>query len=72
MGARSTSIHLAGRCDPLPAAPFLHRHRTRARTIRRLGREFARPEAAAIAQVSPKKTADAVAEVILPGLVAAR
>ena len=35
-----------------------------------LGREFARPEVAAIAEASPKKTADAIVELILQGLLA--
>jgi AcrR family transcriptional regulator len=33
-----------------------------------LGREFARPEVAAIAEASPKATADAISELILQGL----
>lgn len=33
-----------------------------------LGREFARPEVAAVAAASPKQTADAVAEIVLRGL----
>ena len=37
-----------------------------------LGREFARPEVAEIAQVSPKETADSIAELILQGLLATR
>ncbi len=37
-----------------------------------LGREFARPEVAEIARVSPKETADAISEVILQGLLAKR
>ncbi len=37
-----------------------------------LGREFARPEVAEIAQASPKETADAISEVILQGLLAKR
>ncbi len=37
-----------------------------------LGREFARPEVAEIALASPKETADAVAELILQGLLATR
>ena len=37
-----------------------------------LGREFARPEIAEIAQASPKETADAIAEIILQGLLAKR
>ena len=37
-----------------------------------LGREFARPEVAGIAQASPKETADAVSEIILQGLLARR
>jgi AcrR family transcriptional regulator len=37
-----------------------------------LGREFARPEVAEIAQAAPKETADAVAELILKGLLANR
>lgn len=35
-----------------------------------LGREFARPEVAEIAQASPKETADAISELILQGLLA--
>jgi hypothetical protein len=37
-----------------------------------LGREFARPEVAEIAQASPKETADAISEVILQGLLGKR
>ena len=37
-----------------------------------LGREFARPDVAAIAQASPKETADAISELILQGLRATR
>lgn len=37
-----------------------------------LGREFARPETAEIAQASPKRTADAISELILQGLLAKR
>lgn len=37
-----------------------------------LGREFARPEVAAIAQASPKETADAISELLLQGLLAKR
>jgi AcrR family transcriptional regulator len=37
-----------------------------------LGREFARPEVAEIAHASPKETADAIVELILEGLRAAR
>jgi AcrR family transcriptional regulator len=37
-----------------------------------LGREFARPEIAEIAQAPPKETADAIAEIILQGLLAKR
>jgi AcrR family transcriptional regulator len=37
-----------------------------------LGREFARPEVAEIAQASPKQTADAITELILQGLLARR
>ncbi|MEE2664350.1 MAG: TetR/AcrR family transcriptional regulator [Myxococcota bacterium] len=37
-----------------------------------LGREFARPEVAEIAQASPKETADSIAELILQGLLATR
>ena len=37
-----------------------------------LGREFARPEVAAIAKASPKQTADAISELILQGLLARR
>jgi AcrR family transcriptional regulator len=37
-----------------------------------LGREFARPEVAELAQASPKETADAVSEIILQGLLARR
>ena len=35
-----------------------------------LGREFSRPEVTEISEASPKDTADAVAEVILQGLLA--
>ena len=35
-----------------------------------LGREFARPEVAEIAQASPKETADTISEIILQGLLA--
>lgn len=35
-----------------------------------LGREFARPEVAEIAQASPKETADTISDIILRGLVA--
>ncbi|MDJ0852673.1 MAG: TetR/AcrR family transcriptional regulator [Myxococcota bacterium] len=35
-----------------------------------LGREFARPEVAEIAEASPKETADAISELILQGLLA--
>jgi len=37
-----------------------------------LGREFAQPEIAEIAQAPPKETADAIAEIILQGLLAKR
>jgi AcrR family transcriptional regulator len=37
-----------------------------------LGREFARPEVAEIAQASPKETADTISEIILQGLLAKR
>ena len=37
-----------------------------------LGREFSRPDVAEIVQSSPKETADAVSELILQGLLAAR
>ncbi len=37
-----------------------------------LGGEFARPEVAEIAEASPKETADAIAELILQGLLAKR
>jgi AcrR family transcriptional regulator len=37
-----------------------------------LGREFARPEVAEVAAAPPKETADAIAELILQGLLAAR
>ncbi len=37
-----------------------------------LGREFARPQVAEIAQASPKETADAISEIILQGLLARR
>ena len=37
-----------------------------------LGGEFARPDVAAIAQASPKKTADTISELILQGLLAKR
>ena len=37
-----------------------------------LGREFSRPEVAEIAHASPKDTADAIADLILKGLLASR
>ena len=37
-----------------------------------LGGEFAQPDVAAIAQASPKETADAISELILQGLLARR
>jgi AcrR family transcriptional regulator len=37
-----------------------------------LGREFARPEVAELAEASPKETADAISELILQGLLAKR
>ena len=37
-----------------------------------LGREFARPDVAEVAQASPKATADAISELILQGLLAER
>jgi len=37
-----------------------------------LGGEFARPDVAAIARASPKKTADTISELILQGLLAKR
>ncbi|HEB88350.1 MAG TPA: TetR/AcrR family transcriptional regulator [Deltaproteobacteria bacterium] len=38
----------------------------------RLGREFARPELESLIEESPRETADAIAEIILAGLVAGR
>jgi AcrR family transcriptional regulator len=43
-----------------------------AHVLGRLGREFARPDVAALAQASPKETADAISELILRGLLARR
>ena len=37
-----------------------------------LGREFARPDVAEIAQATPKQTADEIAELIVQGLLATR
>jgi AcrR family transcriptional regulator len=37
-----------------------------------LGREFARPEVAEIAEASPKESADAITEIVLQGLLASR
>jgi AcrR family transcriptional regulator len=47
--------------EPLDTAALAH-------VLGRLGREFARPELADVAEESPKATADAIADVILRGL----
>ena len=54
-----------GQIAPLDTAAMAH-------VLGGLGREFARPEVAEIAEASPKETADAIAEVILQGLLAKR
>ena len=54
-----------GHIAPLDTAAVAH-------VLGSLGREFARPDVAAIAQASPKETADAVSELILKGLLATR
>jgi AcrR family transcriptional regulator len=43
-----------------------------AHVLGRLGREFARPDVAALARASPKETADAISELVLRGLLARR
>ncbi len=52
-----------GRIEPVDTAAVAH-------VLGGLGREFARPEVAEIARVSPKETADSIAELILRGLLA--
>lgn len=52
-----------GRIAPVDTAAVAH-------VLGGLGREFARPEVAEIARVSPKETADSIAELILQGLLA--
>ena len=37
-----------------------------------LGREFARPDVAEIAEASPKESADAITEILLQGLLASQ
>lgn len=54
-----------GHIAPLDSASVAH-------VLGGLGREFARPEVAAIADASPKETADAISELILQGLLATR
>jgi AcrR family transcriptional regulator len=51
----------AGDIEPVDTAAVAH-------VLGGLGREFARPEVAAIARRSPKATADALAEILLRGL----
>jgi len=55
----------AGDIAPVDTAAIAH-------VLAGLGREFARPDVAAIVQASPKKTADAVADLIFAGLVSGR
>jgi len=55
----------AGQIPPVDTAAVAH-------VLGSLGREFARPDVAAIAQASPKETADAISELILQGLRATR
>lgn len=54
-----------GHIAPVDSAAVAH-------VLGSLGREFARPEVAEIAQASPKDTADAITELILAGLEARR
>jgi AcrR family transcriptional regulator len=54
-----------GQIAPVDTASAAH-------VLGRLGGEFARPEVAEIARASPKKTADAISEIMLRGLVARR
>ena len=54
-----------GEIAPVDTAAIAH-------VLAGLGREFARPEVAEIAQASPKETADAISEVILQGLLGKR
>jgi AcrR family transcriptional regulator len=53
-----------GQIAPVDTASLAH-------VLGGLGREFARPEVAALAKASPKHTADAIAEIILRGLAGA-
>ena len=55
----------AGQIAPVDTASVAH-------VLGGLGREFARPDVAELAQASPKDTADAISEVILRGLSARR
>lgn len=54
-----------GQIAPVDSASVAH-------ALGSLGREFARPEIAQLAEASPKETADAIAELILQGLLASR
>jgi AcrR family transcriptional regulator len=54
-----------GQIPPVDTASIAH-------VLGGLGREFARPEVAEIARASPKETADAIADLILEGLLAKR
>ncbi|MCG8592025.1 MAG: TetR/AcrR family transcriptional regulator [Proteobacteria bacterium] len=54
-----------GQIAPVDTASVAH-------VLGSLGREFARPEVAELAQASPKETADAVSELILQGLLTKR
>jgi AcrR family transcriptional regulator len=51
-----------GEIPPVDTAAVAH-------VLAGLGREFARPEVAAITQASPKQTADSISELILEGLL---
>jgi AcrR family transcriptional regulator len=55
----------AGQIAPVDTAAVAH-------VLAGLGREFARPGVAEIAEASPKETADAISELILQGLLASR
>jgi AcrR family transcriptional regulator len=54
-----------GQIPPVDTASIAH-------VLGGLGREFARPDVAEIAQAPPKETADAISELILRGLLAKR
>ena len=54
-----------GQIGPVDTASIAH-------VLGGLGREFARPDVAELAQASPKETADAISELILQGLLAKR